>query len=536
MSKLLLWVTLLTLYLSAFVAVHFSSSTTCINSLVVEKVDIKAKSQTDLVYNCSSWVRTPYNLKNEAYLKVLQKRLDPLYVFLNSISNPSHLVSLNFDKNNFKDHLHIIIDETHPLKFEMSYRQLVIGSGLLLSTGHLERGLIKNWFNSIDTKFLSQSPNLLNESVVDLIYFAYSGNFNLQDPVSQLQPRIGFAKWPQVLKNQAAYCESSWKTSEDFELCSALNSDERLNSIQQEKRKLLAMSLRPLLTTSLIRAYENLTLKEKGLFLKNLPELVQKNELPKEKLIATLLSFENPLQEGLNLIKMFNTQFNLQKNHDQSYYRKFVAQFNFYLAEQGVAESFTEAYFDFLIEIPEQLSLNSELFKSLEKAATNHLNLQIAVKDPQQIWILPSRSAVSPQVFDQIKARQQIYFACPLLKFVNMSAFYETAEKLLLIKGCDSNQKLSFEVMFKSGVQEFIKTEKNLAFIQFHIPSLKMRQTELSHVQNFFDLVSSREFEKQELKSLGWQNIEWNKNFSFYKPKASIDAIEFFRVSAPQKN
>ena len=106
-----------------------------------------------------------------------------------------------------------------------------------------------------------------------------------------------------------------------------------------------------------------------------------------------------------------------------------------------------------------------------------------------------------------------------------------------MIKGCDSEKSYAFDMLLKYGAQEFTKTESQLAFIQFHLPSLQQRLDEFRHIKNFFELVQNRDVTQREFQLLGWQDVQWNENYRFYKPKAAIDAIEFFRVEAqPQTN
>jgi hypothetical protein len=112
----------------------------------------------------------------------------------------------------------------------------------------------------------------------------------------------------------------------------------------------------------------------------------------------------------------------------------------------------------------------------------------------------------------------------------------ENSEKLLMIKGCDSERPYAFDMLFKYGAQEFTKIESQLAFIQFHLPSLQQRMNELQHIKNFFDLVQNRDVTRREFQLLGWQDVQWNEKYQFYKPKAAIDAIEFFRVESEQKS
>jgi hypothetical protein len=276
-----------------------------------------------------------------------------------------------------------------------------------------------------------------------------------------------------VLQNLDVYCESAWKSSADYQRCASL---ERVNL---ERKQLLTMSLRPLLTASLIAAFDSLSYSEQNNFLHDIPQLISRRTIDSENAIAFLLNQDNSLQEGLSILRLFADQFELKQ--DVSYpQRRFIARLNQYLQSKGVTDSFAEAYFDILVEFPDHLSSSSPLFKSLELASKKNLNLQIAVKDKNQIWILPSRSGLSLNIFNQVKARQHVFFACPILKDIAIGEFIKVSEKLLLIKGCDSQKSYAFDMLLKFGVPDFIKTESQLAFIQFHLPSLEQKLNDLN--------------------------------------------------------
>jgi len=500
-------------YLSFLTLLQMSKAYPCIDSTLVEKLDVVSSEKVNSVYTCSKRRSAEYSENLNNYAEALEPRLNQLALVLNRIK-PS------------KASMHLVIDETNPLIFQVEKNQIRIGKNLALAKGHLEQAIIRLWLQSANNQ--DEKLKLFDESLADLIYYATFGQMDRQDPVTQLFPELGLAKWPQVLQNLDVYCESAWRSSEDFQRCASLD------ELGHNRKQLLTMSLRPLLTSSLVAAYDSLSYSEQNNFLQEIPQLVAERSVDSEKAIEFLLDQDNSLKEGLTILKVFAEQFSLKQ--EASYpQRRFIALLNQYLQSHGVLDSFAEAYFDVLVEFPDHLEPNSPLFKSLEAASRQNLNLQVAVKDKNQIWILPSRSGLSLKIFDQVKIRQHVFFACPILKEIEMGQFAGNSEKLLMIKGCDSQQNYAFDMLLKYGAQEFTKTESQLAFIQFHLPSLQQRLNELQHIKNFFELVQNWDVTQREFQLLGWQDVQWNEKYQFYKPKAVIDAIEFFRVETPQK-
>lgn len=500
-------------YLTILALLQMSKPYPCIDSTLVDKLDVIAADKVESVFSCSKRRSAKYSEKIDKYAEILQPRLNQLALVLKRIKPENFTV-------------HLVIDELNPLLFQLEKNQIRIGKSLALAKGHLEQAIIRIWLQSSNKQ--DEKQKLFDETMADLIYYATFGRLDRQDPVTELYPELGLAKWPQVLKNLDVYCESAWKSSEDFQRCAGLN------ELGRNRKQLLTMSLRPLLTSSLVDAFNSLSYTEQNNFLQEIPELVASRTIDSEKVIEFLLNHDNSLKEGLSILKIFAEQFSL-KQEASFPQRRFIARLNQYLQGHGVSDSFAEAYFDILVEFPDDLETSSPLFKSLEAASLQNLNLQIAVKDQDQIWILPSRSGLSLKIFNQVKIRQHVFFACPILKEVEISQFVQSSEKLLMIKGCDSQKNYAFDMLFKYGAQEFTKTESQLAFIQFHLPSLEQRIDELRHIKNFFELVQNRDVTQREFQLLGWQDVQWNEKYLFYKPKAVIDAIEFFRVQAPVK-
>ena len=500
-------------YLSLLALLQMSKPYPCIDSTLVDKLDVVSAEKSNGVYSCSQRRSAEYSENLNKFAEKLEPRLNQLALVLGRIK-PSDLKA------------HVVIDELNPLLFQIEKNQIRIGKNLALTPGHLEHAIIRLWLQG--STIQDERQKLFDESLADLIYYATFGRVDRQDPVTELYPELDLAKWPQVLKNLDVYCESAWKSSEDFQRCASLD------ELGRNRKQLLTMSLRPLLTSSLVAAYDSLNYGEQNNFLQEIPQLVAERSVDSEKAIEFLLTQDNSLKEGLTILKVFAEQFSLKQ--EASYpQRRFISRLNEYLQAHGVSDSFAEAYFDVMVEFPAQLDLNSALFKSLEVASRQNLNLQIAVKDQDQIWILPSRSGLSLNIFDQVKIRQHVFFACPILKEIEIGQFAAHSEKLLMIKGCDSQKSYAFDMLLKYGAQEFTKTESQLAFIQFHLPSLQQRLDELKHIKNFFELVQNRDVTQREFQLLGWQDVQWNEKYQFYKPKAVIDAIEFFRVDFPEK-
>lgn len=484
----------------------------CIDSKVVEKIDIVYFDKTETVYKCSSFKRVPYSRYFDENVDHLEARIEGLSVLLKNIDGFERPIALK-------------INEIQPVVYHVQGHDFEIGSQLLESEGHLERGLLKIWLSErLKTELNSQK--LFIEVAADFLLFVAKGQVEIEDPLLKIKTKVGDARWPQVLKSKDGYCDSPWKISEHFSDCGQVKSDDLLNP-----GLLLSLSLRPLMTSVWIKAYSELAFKEKIKFLKLLPRYLQTQQLSSEKAIEMLMTDTHPLKQGMMNIKTMTDLMNsstLIQNEKE--YREFYSRVAFHLQQSGVNDSFAEAYFDYLIEYPEEISVKSALFTNLQRISLKNPQLQLAIKDKHQIWILPNRSGLPLTSFDQIKSQQHIYFACLGLKEIHMDQFFNQAEKLLLIKGCDQKKNIDFQPLVARGIQDFSAKNKQLAFIQFHLPSFEMKAKELAHIKNFFEFVKERDVSKPEFQTLGWRQIQWFEDSQAYKPQAVIDAIEMFRI------
>ncbi len=491
----------------------------CIDSLVVERLDtvstVGVLNTTETAYSCSANVMVPYSKNVIQTEEIVTRKIKNIASVLNSIQN-------------FKKKIHLIVRYDQPLMFEIkniaTNSQLQIGSSLLNADGHLQRGLIKIWLRENMPKQFIQAT-LFEESISDLIYYSVNGDLSIEDPLTSIKTKLGSAQWPQVLKGTEAYCESAWRSSEHFYLCGQL----QMQTNEALAGQMLNLSLRPLVTSSLINSYKNLNFRNQQELISHIDQFLQKRDLNSEQMIGQILKDPNPLKQGILNVKNFSEVFVASDLIAKPEFKQLYSGLTNELQSAGFSDSFAEAYFDYIVEVPDEVSVQSSFFKNLESAAKKNLNLQIAIKDQRQIWILPSRTALPLSAFDRIKSRQNIYFACSSLKEIKIEQFFNQTEKLMLVKGCDQTQDYKFSKLFESGLKEFIRQNDKLKFVQFHIPSLEMKQKELAHVNNFFELVENRDVNRQEFRTLGWTQIQWSDELYAYKPKANIEAIEFFR-------
>ncbi len=485
----------------------------CIDSTVVQKLDrvsVDGKvTKTETAFSCHLARQVEYSTELESYTTKLAAPLEKTTALLNSIKP-------------FKQRLQISIREDRPLMFQVVKNKINIGSSFVNMDYHLSRAVIKAWIAE-NKNSMKVDTTLFEESMTDFLLYVLTGKIELEEPTDKIRTKLGSVKWPQVIKSAKGYCMSAWKYAEHTEDC-AKDFEEKNSDAEAA-----VYSLRPLLTSSIVGSYNELSMKQKSNLVQSIPTILSSMNLGSEKIIESMLVDSNPLHNGmLNINKFTDLILSSTLETRGSIYQLYTG-ITQHLQQYGVTDSFAEAYFDYMIEFNGKLSDHSPFYKALAQAAVNNPDVQVAVKDATSIWILPSKTALPIKVFNQIQARQIVFMGCDNPQNNHVEQFFQKAEKLMLVNECDQTVEYNFDSLFRDGIKAFIGKNHKFNFVQLHVPSLEMIRNDLTPSQNFFELVKTRDISRKEFKTLGWSKIQWKKDLHAYRPEAVIDAIEYFR-------
>lgn len=497
--------------LLSLVVLQMTKRPLCIDSRVVERIDRLAGQSSESVYRCALNKETPYSTYFGQQLKDLGARIQQTEKVLESLEP-------------FEKKIQLTIMEDHPYLYRIQGHQIFIGSKLLEAPGHLEKALAKIWYRERSETLFAQQ-NLMEEVVTDFLVYLQSGDLDIGDPNTHLTTAVRKVKWPYVLKSIAAYCDSSWKQSEHFATC-----QNHTGAETDLKDQVTEMSLRPLLVSSWIRSYKKLSMKERFNFTANLSQLLHSEHNPHLPMMGGLTSETTLLKaaEAIKNINLFVSSSHLNK--ESTSYRQFVANLTNELRTSGFQEAFAEAAFDVLFVSQEPLTENSKVFQEFEQISKAQPKLQMALRDSQNLWMLPSRYPIPIASFGQIKADRTIVEKCGGYNFSYVMDYAEITEKLLVVDRCDLQKQVQYEKFLSDGAEGFAIQNKGLSFVQFHLPSLLMKREELAQVANVFEFIQKRDLESASFKSLGWREVRWSQQANAYQPKAYVDAIEWFRV------
>jgi len=481
----------------------------CIDSKVVDRIDRGSES----VFKCSANRRVPFSTYFDKNLPFLAARIQHLDHFLETLTP-------------FKNRLRLVIVAEKPDYFLVTKNALYIGEDLLQAEGHLEKALAKFWYRE-NVQHLFAYETLFEEVYTDFLLYLANGRLSIQDPVRNVRTRVGGGRWPQVLKSAQAYCQSPWKISEHYSFCALMQKQE--SAFQNQ---IVELSLRPMLVSSWIKSYQDLSFRDQYQMIRNLRDLLTRDHIPDLPLVRTggLGPQSSPLLEASEAVKnISNFLMSSQLSQTSSSHRVFVSLVANQLRQFGYKDALGGVHFDLLVVSENKLSPESEQFRHFITLSKKNPGIKMAVKDPDSLWMLPSLYPIQWPTLNALQANRIVYGKCGNYDFDFVWQFAGLTEKLMILNVC-KGRKFNLAGYLQAGAEGFGEQNKDISFIQFHVPSLLMRKDQLAGAGDVYQLVSRRELENPAFRSLGWQKLLWSEKAQAYQPKSFIDGIEWFKV------
>lgn len=497
---------------------HMTKRPLCIDSRVVERVDRLAPRGTETVFRCAVNRATPYNTYFAENLRSLNTRIAAIERLLESMEP-------------FYRRVQVTILPDRPYAFRVQGHQVFIGEKLFEAPGHLEKALAKIWFRERNQTLFAQQE-LMEEVLTDFLVFLEQGDLDIGDPDTLTTTAVRKVRWPYVIKSVEAYCDSPWKLSEHFAACR-----QKEESASALGNIVVETSLRPLLVHSWVQAYLSLSGAERFQFINNIPLFLRSEHTEPLPMITGLAGVggQTSLLKAAESIRNISAFISTSKTLKESAaHRVFVANMTNELQRNGFQEAFAEATFDLLYVSKQKLGNGDLILKHLQELAKENGKIQMAVRDGEHLWMLPSKYPIPLKSFGQIKATRTVVEKCGGYNFSYVMDYADLTEKLLVVDHCDLKKPIVFGKYLKEGAEGFGTENKGVAFVQFHLPSLLMKKAELESVANVFDFIQKRDVDSPSFRSLGWREVHWSEQANAYQPHGHVDAIEWFRTPTVQ--
>ncbi len=484
----------------------------CIDSKLVDKIDIITSRGSEIAYACGARRSVPFSPYLNEMLPVIKERLQDAEITLKGIGPLHKPVRLE-------------ISLAQPWIFAVNDHSIILGEKLFLSEGHLEKAIFKVWYRERESSTFAYSQ-LAEESITDFLLYLTKSEINIEDRMKGYRTKTNAVRWPQVIKTPTSYCESPWKTSEHYQACLMPKNNEDALS-----ENLMELSLRPLVTSALIDSYQQLSFFGKNEMIQNFSAFVSSERKPPLNIIGALWeSHPSPILMSREVLKEIQEyMFRASETQSHASYKLLVSHFTENLRKKGFQDASSEVFFDFIYEADQLVDKSSPLFKQLQKVSENNKDLQIALVDPKHIWFLPSIDSLERGLFVQIRSHQRIVEKCGPFDFAFVTGYAPTVDKLLVIDSCKKKSPQQIQAYLEEGAEGFARNNKGISFVQFHMPSLMIKSDEIPPKTNIVALMQNRDVNSPILQTLGWQELLWEKGVDAYRPKAQIQAIQWFR-------
>lgn len=160
---------------------------------------------------------------------------------------------------------------------------------------------------------------------------------------------------------------------------------------------------------------------------------------------------------------------------------------------------------------------------------------RILFEDETGAYVLPTMAKLDASANSQLKTQLRVLLVDNKTA-LNFNPYFKNTERLVVFKSKAVASKLNFSNLFASedltkNELSFLNANKNFDVIQFHVPSLRYRQSQLSQIKDYFGLLKEAKSFAAKKKQLGWESEVWSIEAQAFKPIAVYDVIQYYRIN-----
>lgn len=488
-----LWVTLAA---SILLALYVLRRPLCIDSTVVMKVDIIGLQGMDGVWSCARPRVVGGSAEVRGLTQELDRRLAPLEAALSLVdSSPAFL--------------HLVIDERNPKAFDIQAGSVVIGGALLREQLHLEKGLVKAWILNLNPKLDPEGVGVEYLSELFLSMASYNRPAQLElDSLNEFG-------WPQAMKDVEGYCASEFKLAEHIEVCARGKKELHDKALQYSSYQFLFSSAR--------KVWSALPLREKLKAVRGFSDLVSAIRP------TPVASSTNRLHAAIETVSKFEAELWKASLMTRSF-KDFSYRFIRHARAEGFKEDTQKIRLDVIVISDLPFEQGSPLIEQVSDLVRNQQRTKVAVKDPKQFLLMPSKLPLRIENMEDFVAERVAVLKCGRFDFNWIFQFETFTERLFVVDVCGKS-KPDLRPWIRGGAEEFALANKEFRFVQFHIPSLLFKKNGFEGSKDVLSLLEKRDLNDRSFRALGWQSVEWSPSAEAYHPRGPIDAIDWFRLN-----
>ncbi|MEZ0392957.1 MAG: hypothetical protein ACAH59_12125 [Pseudobdellovibrionaceae bacterium] len=475
----------------------------CIDSKLIERIDSISDQGTASAYRCSQRKHVDYDANLVTQTRKLGPRLQQLEKYFEWLGP-------------LKSKIHLTVIAGPGEHFRIQGREIIISESILNSEGQLEKAVFRFWFRERAPLTL-QSQQLVEESLTDFLYYSFAGALDLQEPLTQISlDQDEDARWPRVLSNQKGYCDSLWKSNEHLRICQdAL--------IERSENEIELLTLRPLITQSLIESYKELSTQDRIEVLRFIALNFKSFQFDEKNFGVTYLerkrqSYYQAISHLENWVYFFN-----QLGRSSASVQRLSQFFQKTLKQRGFDEAMPEARLDLLVFAD---ALNEKQIQEILTETKAHPHALIGIESKGKIQMGAASVPLSLQLLGEVRSPRAVYFHCGIPKLQELESLSRKIEKLTFINACGQSQ-FRFDGLFNSGIEGFARQNPKVKFAEFHLPSLILAVEKLKG-KNPIDYLKQNQ--TGSLAPIGWGDPKYDQSVDAYRAQSVIEAIDWYRL------
>lgn len=249
----------------------------------------------------------------------------------------------------------------------------------------------------------------------------------------------------------------------------------------------------------------------------------EKRQLMREVSKQMLMTYDSELSALQNLQKL------LQQVAPQSSWEN---EFGQELAQRGYLskEALAQLRLDLIIDVGDTEAAK-KITAQLVQLSREGLKKKIGIKTSAGLLLLPSLLSL-PNTSETFSSYRVVFSEShKAINAKTLNRYAENSERLVFVDVDSEASDVNFRSLLRRGVPEFLASNRQLNFVQIHLPSYRLKSAELKGLSDYFVFVKQQESFSEEKKVLGWQQSEWNKDLQAFKPIAYFDVIQYFRIN-----
>jgi hypothetical protein len=487
---------------------YLSRKPFCISSKFVQSIDRVGKDSSKSLPQCGSPIRVSYDESLKEYKDQVEHDLNELSSFFKWIGGVFPTLKVN------------VLEYEQDI-YRLQSNQLFISKSLLRQPRKISRSIIRLWIQNLTQDRLPVGT-LLNESLTDFMEYLIHGELILTNSagVKLITDSKDFTILNSLrfLMSTKDYCSNIWRLDTDINACK--------NSADQQG--FAVQGLRPLITSSLITAFTQMSELEKLSFYKKVTDFLTAQRLPSglassvEGLAVTRLDLQTILGHVSNSVR--NADYKLEANKNLAL--GIAGSLRNSLALKGEALN---------IELAVQIeNPSSKLIAELKKFSLNQNETDVALMTQDDLLIAPHNDFVSKKLWGPLAIAKKIWIHCGTLDTHVILKNSQSVEQLTVIDACTDDQ-LDVRSFLEGGIKKFALSNREVPFLNIHVPSLEYSLSK--NKQSPVELVRQDLWKKISVKNnLAWKEPIFDQVLNAYSVEAEIGAIDLFRNSSLKNN